>query len=129
MTPDSARDEMLAVFKVLWDSLGYAVVWSDVPGAPPVTSSPWARVTVRTDDGRQSAIGSTRHTHTGTLWIQLFVPIGQGATPALTLAQRVLQVYREARGAVWYRRQRFREVGASGAFSQVNCLIDFTYDE
>lgn len=133
MTPDAARDEMLAVFKTAWDTTGYAVTWSDVPGAVPPSSAPWARVVVRHAEGRQGSLtdanGAKLHTYTGTLWAQIFVPIGQGVSMGYTLARLVLQAYRDARGAVWYRNQRFREAGNSGAFEQVNCLIDFTYDD
>lgn len=132
-TLTAATDEMLAVFKAAWDLTGYAVVWSDIPGNPPATEAPWARVAVRHATGSQSSLagsaGSKLHTHTGTLWVQIFVPLGQGETVGRTLAQQVLDAYRAARGAVWYRNHRFREAGNSGAFVQVNCLIDFSYDQ
>lgn len=129
---DEATDEMLTVFKDAWDLTGYAAVWSDIPGSVPQTEEPWARVTVRHADGGQTSLanaqGARMFTHTGTLWVQLFVPMGQGGTKGYELAQLVLSAYRSARGAVWYRNHRHREAGKSGAFEQVNCLIDFSYD-
>lgn len=133
MTPDAARDEMLAVFKAVWDVTGYAVAWSDIPGGkPPAAEEPWARVTLRHGPGGQSSLadssGAKQHTLRGTLWVQLFVPIGQGVTKGYELAHTVLSAYRAARGAVWFTNHRFREAGNSGAFEQINCLIDFSYD-
>ena len=132
-TATAARDQMFGVFKSYWDTTGYSVVWSDTPGDPPVAAEPWARVVARHATGAQTALangtGSTLHTHTGTLWIQLFVPLGQGESVGLALAQQVLDAYRAARGDVWYRNHRFREAGNSGAYSLINCLIDFTYDQ
>lgn len=131
--PDAARDEILAVFKATWDLTGYAVVWSDNAAQPPAAEQPWARVTLRHADGRQTSLtnagGAKKHTHVGTLYVQLFLPIGQGVTMGYPLARQVLQAYRAARGSVWYRNHRFREVGDDGAFEQINCLIDFTYDD
>lgn len=68
-------------------------------------------------------------THTGSIIVQIFVPMGDGMGPAYTLARLVLQAYRDARGAVWYRNHRFREVGDDGAFTQINCTIEFSYDD
>lgn len=88
---------------------------------------------MRHQDGRQGSLsnqaGVTRHTYTGTIFVQLFVPIGQGLTLGYTLARLVVQAYRSARGAVWYRRQQFREAGNSGAFEQINVTVEFTYDD
>lgn len=132
MTAEEARDEMLAVFKAVWDPTGYTVVWSDVPGAPPTTEQPWARVSVRHGPAAQSSLSSAagvmKYTSVGTLWIQLFTPIGQGATLGYQKAQSILTAYRNASGDVWYRNHRLREVPSYRAFSQLNCLIDFTYD-
>lgn len=132
MTPDQARDEMLAVFKSFWDTTGYTVAWEDVPSAPPATEQPWARVSVRHGPAAQSTLanneGVRKYTAVGSLWIQLFTPIGQGGTLGYTLAQSVLTAYRAARGSVWYRNHRFREVPGNGGFTLINCIIDFTYD-
>lgn len=134
MTPDQARDEMLAVFKAIWDTTAYAanVVYDDTPGKP--THAAWARVTVKHATGNQStlgdAIGRRRFSNTGTLWVQVFAAVGDGSTNALVLANAVLRAYRAPiGGTVWYRRQRIQEQPAAGAFNQVNVLVDFTYDD
>jgi hypothetical protein len=133
MTPLAARDEMLGVFNTAWTGTGFPVVWSDVPGSPPSAETPWARVTLRHVDGAQrtlsDAAGSRSYTATGTIWVQLFIPIGQGLTQAYPLAKTVLDAYRSANGLVWYRNARLKELPDDGAFSRINCLIDFSYDE
>lgn len=135
MTPEAAVDEMLAVFKAAWDTTGFGarVAWTDVPSAVPSGEQPWARVTVQHALGRQTSLaganGVKRHTHTGTLWVQVFGPMGNGNVTAYGLAKTVLDAYRTARGSVWYRNQRLREAGSSGAFQQINVLVDFTYDD
>lgn len=132
MTPDLARDEMLAVFKAAWDSTGYAAAYPDVPAEPPA-AAPWARPTVQHATGGQATLsganGARRWTNRGILTVQVFAPAGDGMKTAYDLAQRVLVAFRQARGVVWYRNHRLREAGTSGAFSQVNVLVDFTYDE
>lgn len=133
MTPEAARDEMLAVFKAAWDTTGYSAQYPDLPGKPPQAEEPWARITVRHELGGQTSLtnaaGAKKFTHVGSLFVQVFVPIGQGGSMGYPLAKLVLDAYRQARGAVWYRNHRFREVGNDGAFTQFNCIIDFTYDD
>lgn len=132
MTPEAARDEILAVFKAAWDTTAYSarVAWTDVQGDQPAGSDPWARCVVRHALGRQRSFGTPKvQTMTGTLWVQVFGPMGEGSQSAYTLARVVAQAYRNARGTVWYRNIRIREAGASGAFQQINVLVDFTYDD
>lgn len=134
MTADEARDVMFTVFKTAWDSTEYAenVVYSDKAGAP--SDAPWARVTLRHATGRQAslagAMGAKKWTQTGTIWVQVFAPVGFGSASAYTLATLVVNAFRDAKGlSVWFRNPRMQEVGSSGAFEQINVLTDFTYDE
>lgn len=132
MTPDQARDEMLSVFKAAWDNTGFAALYTDVTGEVPATEDPWARVVIRHADGGQTGFGATqvkKYTQRGVLIAQVFAPIGDGSSKAYELVQLVLTAFSQARGTVWYRNQRFKEIGNSGAFEQMNVLIDFTYDD
>lgn len=134
MTADQARDEMLAVFKAAWDTTGFVAVYSDVPGQVPASEAPWARVVVRHADGKQASLandhGAKKYTQIGTLWAQVFTPIGDGMSQAYAHAQIVVNAFSQARSAsVWYRNPRMREMGNSGAFEQINVLVDFTYDD
>lgn len=134
MTFDEARDEMLAVFHAAWGPLGYPVVWTDLPEDVPQAETVWARVTVRHATGRQASLageqGARRWNRTGTLFVQVFAPVGDGSTAVYAAAQVVADAYQAARGlGVWFRNTRINEVGASGAFEQINVLTDFSYDD
>lgn len=134
MTFDEARDEILGVFLAVWKPLGYPVVWTDVPADVPSTATVWARVTVRHATGRQASLagedGARRWNRTGTLYVQVFAPVGDGSASAYAAAQVVANAYQAARGlGVWFRNTRINEVGASGAFEQINVLTDFSYDD
>lgn len=132
MTSDQARDEILAIFKAAWDTTGYIALYPDVGGKPPDDAA-WARVQTRHATGRQSSLtgglGTKRWTQVGVLTVQVFAPQGDGMKEVYRLAELVLNAYRDAHGSVWYRNPRMREVGTSGAFEQINVLVDFTYDE
>lgn len=132
MTPDQARDEMLAVFKAAWDTTGFVAVYSDVPGTAPTSEQAWARVSVRHATGGQTGLSPTtlkRFTQSGTLIVQVFAPVGDGLSKVYELAQLLLLAYSQSRGSVWYRRMRIQEVGNDGAFEQINFITDFTYDD
>lgn len=135
MNVEAARDEMLAVFRDAWlaQSLPItSVAWPDLPFEVPA-SGPWARVTLRHATGGQSSLagasGALMYTQTGTIFVQVFAPLGDGSKTSLGLAQAVVNAYRSAKGSVWYRNTRLKEIGASGAFDQTNALADFTYDD
>lgn len=132
MTPDQARDEMLAVFKAAWDTTGYQAVYSDVPGRTPQTEEPWARLTIRHATGGQTGFGASavrKFSQAGTLIVQVFAPVGDGLSKAYELAQLILLAYSTSRTVVWFRHMRIQEAGTSGAFEQINFLVDFTYDD
>lgn len=133
MTADQARDEMLAVLKAAWDATAVPsnMSYPDKPFEPPDNEA-WGRVTIRHANGQQrtfsAAMRQLRYARTGTLWVQVFAPAGDGNVTAYGLAETVVNAYQGARGTVWYRNVRMREQGADGAFSRVDVLADFTYD-
>ncbi len=135
MTFDEARDVMVGVFYSAWKALAPApVVWTDVPEDVPETETEWARVTVRHATGGQGSLagadGAKRWDRSGTLFVQVFAPVGDGSTRAYSAAQLVANAFQDARGlSVWFRNIRINEVGTSGAFEQINVLVDFTYDD
>lgn len=134
-TISEARDEISALFKAAWDTTGYPVIWDDVAQAPPKTRSPWARHTVRHEDGRQASLanhlGQRRWRRFGTVFIQIFTPVGKGLSEADILIKVAMDAYegQSTAGGVWFRNVRFREIGADGDWNQVNVLADFEYDE
>lgn len=133
-----ARDEMFKVFTGKWATLTftayptgpYPVVWDDV-GAVPPANAPWARLTLRHGSVSQSLgpIGGRRFEQTGTLFIQLFAPLGDGLKTVYAIAHAIAEAYRNAQTCVMFRRVRIQEIGARGEFEQINVLTDFVYDE
>ena len=135
MTPLEAKDEILAIFKTTWDDTGYTAVYDDQHGQPPDAKQPWARVTLQHDDnGGQTSlsngVGNRIFTQTGLLTVQVFVPIADGLEQNYELSHRILSAYSPRQGAsVWYTRQRLKEAKANGGFSQINVIINFSYDD
>ena len=132
MTFLEARDAMYNVFYSVWD-VTHPVAWGDLPATPPSTDTPWARVKLlHTGGGNGSLAGDSgcrRFKRTGILTISIFAPVGSGLTQPYALAQKVSNAYEDARLDVWFRNTRIREMGASGAFEQVDVLTEFFYDE
>lgn len=135
MTFDEGRDYVLSVFKAAWDTQpSYAVTWNDVPAAPPGTDVIWARPTVRHATGRQSSlsgeIGLRKFQHTGTVFVQIFGPVGDGLKQVYSAANLVKNAYEDSRHEnLWFRNVRLNEIGENGGFQQFNVLADFLYDE
>ena len=135
MTFDEARDVMVGVFYSAWKTLGsLPIVWTDIPGDVPKGETVWARVTLRHATGGQASLagedGARRWKREGTLFVQVFAPVGDGSVKVYATAQAVSNAFQSARGlSVWFRNIRINEVGTSGAFEQINVLVDFTYDD
>lgn len=133
MTFEEARDEMFATFLNAWKGKGFPVVWTDVPADVPSSETVWARVVLRHANGGQGSLsgdtGVKRWRREGTLFVQVFSPIGDGSSAGYNAAQTVVHAFQAARDCVWYRNIRMNEIGANGAFEQINVLVDFTYDE
>lgn len=135
MTADEARDQILQVFKDAWDPTGFVATYTDVAGEVPPSQSVWARAIVRHATGGQSTLsgpinGCVRQTYGGTVYVQVFAPVGDGSTSAYDAAQIVLNAYKASHAKnVWFRDVRINEVGTRGAFEQINVLAEFTYDD
>lgn len=134
MTFQEAVDRILTVFKQAWDPTGYPAIYTDVGGAPPGHKTVWARAVVRHALGGQASLmgddNVRRWERTGTVFVQVFAPIGAGSTSAYAAAQVVADAYQSARDPdVWFRNVRINEAGGQGAFQQINVLADFTYDD
>ena len=132
MNVTEARDAMFGVFNKTWDE-SYPVVWGKLPGTPPASETPWARVTLlHTSGGQRTLAGETgtrRFGRNGILRISVNVPAGGDQVIGYELAQKVANAYEDARLDVWFRNTRIKEQGICGAFEQIDVLADFLYDE
>jgi len=134
MTFDEARDIILGVFKAAWDPTGFPAVWTDLPGSAPTSETVWARATIRHATGAQASLagenGARRWARTGTVYIQVFAPVGDGSKAGYEAAQIVVNAFQASRHEnVWFRDVRMNELGTSGAFEQLNVLATFSYDD
>lgn len=135
MTASEAIDAMLGVFKTYWDAQSNvgAAVYDDVAAPTPLPQAPWARAYVQHHWGGQRSLTGANaqimYDNTGTMFVQVFAPIGAGRVRARTLAEGVVNAYRSARNLdVWFRNHRLQEAGESGQYAQVNVMVNFNYD-
>lgn len=134
MTFEQATDYILSVFKTAWDTTGNPAVYDDVGGKPPSTKTTWARATVQHATGGQAAlsgeVGTKKFGRTGAVIVQIFSPQGDGKNAGLVAAQVVVNAFQDSRHSnIWFRNVRMNEVGSSGAFSQLNVLATFNYED
>lgn len=144
-TFDSARDEILGLFKTYWDaetpgvngSVIPDVDWPGVglPSVPPAAAA-WARIRVKHATSRQTTFGTTgnrRFTRPGLVSVQVFSPLDKGI--GLSLAEKLAIIARDAfegrstATGIWFRNVRIQEIGPSDAWYQMNVIAEFQYDE
>lgn len=135
MNASDAVDAIYGVFKTCWDAYPgtNAALYDGMPGNPPTGDVLWARATVKHTTSSQTSlageVGSRRFTAKGFVWVQVFAPTGDGSTGARTAAQAIVNAYRDARLAVWFRDVTLVDVGGDGAFSRVDVKANFEYDD
>lgn len=133
MTFEEARDEIFAIFKEVWDPTGYTAVYNDVRSQVPASEIVWARVTLRHATAGAATLGHIGgkrvYNRSGTLFVQVFTPSGDGSTSGLRAAQKVVDAYQRVHGNVQFANARLNEIGSNGAFEQFNVLVDFSYTD
>lgn len=130
MNAQQAKDIMCGIVLQNWNP-AHEIIWPDQADATPSADAPWARVFIRHATGSQRSlgpIGGRRFENKGVMIIQVMTPAGTGSSGS-SIAEALVNGFRDAQTDVWFRNTRMREVGASGAFNQINVLTDFTYDE
>jgi hypothetical protein len=144
LTIEGAYDDILGLFKAAWSvnapplngGAAPPVEWPNVPVGDPQLSAgntPWARVTVQHHLRSQHAMGGPAgsvYTATGTVTIQIFVPLAKrGLVDLARLSKVAVDAYEGKRTPeVWFRNVNYREVGEHGGWFQANVTADFSYD-
>lgn len=100
---------------------------------PPADDTPWTRLAIRFNDGRQNTLGkktNRKFKKQGILFIQVFT-ISEGATDVNdALAQSSLEVFEgEKLNGIHFNNGRIRTVGIDEKWWQQNAVLDFTYYE
>ena len=138
-TYQQATNEILTALKDAWDADGdsssYPIrYWDTADAASPAT--PWARATVRLQDGAQATLssdtGARRFRRFGLVTVQIFTEWGKNTTLKYTLTKIVSEAFEgvtTSPGRVIFRNVRVNEVGQDGQWFQTNVLADFEYDE
>jgi hypothetical protein len=133
MTHDEARDEMLAIIKLMGANENVPITYTDVPAQVPNNDTVWARVTVRHATGTQGSLtgglGTTLYDRGGTLWVQVYAPRGDGSVAGYGKAEAFQNAIQDWKGAVWFRNVRVEEAGADGAYERVDVKADFEYQD
>lgn len=138
-----AEDDTLARFKAAWDTVGHAVVYTDVPldaaaeaatNPESATLVPWARVSIKNNTRTQATLAGPlgrRFDARGVFIAEIYTPAGDGLTLARILARLVEQAFEgvSTPNGVWYRNVRTNEVGPDGPWFHVNVIAEFQYDE
>lgn len=84
-------------FATAWGSTT-TVAYDNVAFVPP-TGSSWVKIYVRDGDSSKITLGTSpqRRRTIGTVFVDIFTPIGQGSAPVRTLADSVKAVFKDLR--------------------------------
>lgn len=134
MTFQEARDVICGIFFQAWKPLGFPVVWTDVPSEVPTGQTVWSRVVIRHEWAEQGSLGDfqgkKRWDRSGTVFCQIFSPVGEGSKTLYDVAQIVVDAFQASRHPnVWFRNIQLNEAGSDGAFEQINVTANFQYDD
>ena len=130
-----ARDVLYRWVQAFWAGTSYAPLqWEGTPETVPTADAVWGRVSVRHSRGWHNSLtgahGCIRYGRRGTLWVQVFAPIGAQHGAGYEAAQGVVNALQAAKHPnVWLHNIGLREVDSSGAFQQINVTAIFEYDE
>lgn len=131
---EQARDLMFEVVLAAWPHAASNLLWTDLPSDVPPSKAVWGRAILRHEGGGQASLananGRRRWERVGTLFVQVFAPVGDGSKQGYRTAQVLVDAFQDIKSSpVWYRNARLNEVGTSGAFEQINVMVNFSYDE
>lgn len=147
---NEAVDTILSTLKTKWDSdtpalngglvphLVYEFLEADLKPHPRDSGKPWARVTVRHNDGGKASLsnaaGVARYRRIGLVWIQVFVPakFGSSWTLAESLAGVASAAYEGKRGIsgpVVFSKVTVEDKPKEGAWVRKDIKARFYWDE
>lgn len=127
--------QALAPVAAAWAGTGFIINYPDVVENVPLTSVPWARVTLQHAQSDQRSISRPGQLYTsqGIMIIQVFTPQGSGisSTQKTSLVTLILSALRgqQTDGGLFFMRVTPKEIGASGQWYQTNISCQFQYDE
>lgn len=126
-----AQDEILAHVKAAWEGQTSAPLeYDNIDSQRPESVTTFGRATVRFRDGDIAALGTGMHRITGFIFVQVFVPHGDGKSGAYAIAQALVDALRVPGQVnnIWFRRPGAEDIGSDGTYYQVNVKAEFTFD-
>lgn len=133
MNTETAINAIFALIKTAWEATSTGpIFWPDKPCEIP-TSGEWARVSIQHGDGGQASLsdanGVQKFTALGIVYVQVFTELGKSHPRGYALSEAVLNAFRKAKiSGIMLHRGRIREIGADGAFYQIQALTAFEYE-
>lgn len=138
-TKTLARDNIMSIFTTAWNAQTPPIpklLYDDRKQEKPKDGNPYARIKVAHATGGATSIGGDtgikRHTHVGTITVQVFSVFGEGLANNDVFTQVALDAFQNKSsklGGMLFRNARSIEIGQTGAFYQTNVLVDFEYDQ
>lgn len=147
-TPDTARDEVYALFTTAWNA-GSNAIAGHVPEIrykgvleddAPDTSKFWCRISMQTVNENQATLsdcvgvaGRKKYTAYGLVFIQIFCP--RSNSKCFEIGQKLATLARDSfRGKatpnkVWFRNCRINEIPPEDCWERFNVIAEFEYDE
>jgi len=146
LTLQETVDEILARFKTAWDTTDYPnnVVYPDVPLSPTIQKmiagvegielQPWVRITVRPNIRRQKSLGDAGnrlYTRNGILFVELFVPTGDGSVESNELAEVISNAFEGISSPyhVWFSETRILNNGTEGLWSRQTVTVEWESEQ
>ena len=128
-------DQVIPGVPIQWPNIEDNIDRDRVSGTDKL--NPWAHLLWQPATGRQTNVGrnslGNRFEHTGTLSLQINVPVGEGLYLGLALATMASNAFAGAvtSGGVWYKSPRTQDIGNlnKGSVYRVDFLTDFQFDE
>ena len=137
-TQMQAVDALLGLAKTTWEANTPASTpfyYDNQDATRPSTPSLFGRAVLRHNFGERASLGSAGsgskvNRRYGDLYIQIFVPQGDGQYTARTLADAMALAFEDADNSIGLRLQdtSINELGADGTYWQINVVTSFTYD-
>lgn len=138
-TFEQAREDMFTLVRdaALTKVTDAQIEWPDKGFEKPKPPAPWLRVALKHNPsvGGQASLagdsGKRRYRRLGTLYVQVFTPVGEGLSANYQLCKIIadaLEGVSTPRG-VWFRNTRITEIGPTDDWQQINVMADFEYDE
>lgn len=134
MNMEQAVDDILDLFKAAWDATGHEVLYEQTRDQRDTSTSPWAVVLVRHEDGFQDTLGGQGNSsfiRLGSIQVDIHIPSATGLPVGYQLAKVVADAYEgvTSPNGVWFRRVRVNEMGRDGSFFILKVLANFEYYE